>query len=564
MKSSLWTCPLVWYTGRRFEDPRERTNVMKPLSIATRRAWSRIQAGWIGLAWTALALGGALAQSPPAGDAPSTTVATMAADLATTGSAGIGAPEMQPTPQLEPGRAVPEVLKPKPADQPAATTGTLRLLSTMETYHKNVRTIHAVFDQVRIDEVFDETIESRGELWFDKPDRFRCDYADPNKMINLIVDDSLFIYTPELNQVDYWKFESPEERDLQLHQLLIGFGIDVDQLLHLYEIHSSEDEAGPLEELAREGLVECRPGPRGTIVIRDEPSESAKPTTLACLLRPHRPRNEADNFAVDMIQGVRDEISAHHYRFVYHCLDEDDYEQRMLRLARERWVCGVLADQRTPIGLIRELVDMGLPVTTINRQVPVAGVSCAVPDYERLARESVRMFVEKGYERIGFASIMTEEIRWDQTLKDANYPSESMRRGLRAAATARGMAEKDLVWIVERSGPVQPTPEFFGLPRRKPKDWRPLGVFVDIDRRAVSLLEAIRQTDLVLGTDIGVIGCYDLEIDRHTELPPSTWRIDPLAVGAAAVAQLISCIENGDTTPAVVKIPAEFVDRGTA
>jgi hypothetical protein len=56
-------------------------------------------------------------------------------------------------------------------------------------------------------------------------------------------------YVPRTEAADYWKFESAEKRDQQLHQLVIGFGVDTGELVKTYEIHSSEDEAEPAKEL---------------------------------------------------------------------------------------------------------------------------------------------------------------------------------------------------------------------------------------------------------------------------------------------------------------------------
>jgi outer membrane lipoprotein-sorting protein len=153
--------------------------------------------------------------------------------------------------------------------QTPISSGTLRLLRTMETFHKDVKTIHAIFGQVRTDEIFLEQVASKGELWFDKPNRFRCDYSDPEPMINLIVGEALYMYVKKLDQVDYWTFSSPEERDQQLHQLLIGFGFKADDLVKHYDIHSSVDEAGPLAELKAEKLD---PEKKVLFVIKPRPA----------------------------------------------------------------------------------------------------------------------------------------------------------------------------------------------------------------------------------------------------------------------------------------------------
>jgi outer membrane lipoprotein-sorting protein len=150
---------------------------------------------------------------------------------------------------------------------PEVTSGTLRLLRTLETFHKNVKTIHAKFDQLRIDETFQEDVKSSGELWFDKPSRFCAKYADPKPMITLITGDSLYVYVKELNQADVYTFASPEERDRQLHQLLIGFGFKADDLVKQYEIHSS-DEPGPAAELVKEKL---NPEKTALFIIKPRP-----------------------------------------------------------------------------------------------------------------------------------------------------------------------------------------------------------------------------------------------------------------------------------------------------
>ena len=134
-----------------------------------------------------------------------------------------------------------------------ATSGTLRLLRELEAFHKNVKTIHATFHQLRVDEVFREPVESEGKLWFDKPSsRFRADYANPDEMINLIVGNALYMYVKKLQQVDQYTYASAEERDQQLHELLIGFGFKADDLVRQYEIHSSADEPAVQSELERE------------------------------------------------------------------------------------------------------------------------------------------------------------------------------------------------------------------------------------------------------------------------------------------------------------------------
>lgn len=188
-------------------------------------------------AWTALALFASAAAAPaqeakapaiapaPAAQTSTATTATHPAALAAAKPTSASATLSQPT------------------------SGTLRMLRTLEAFHKDVKTVHATFHQVRVDEVMMDKVPSEGELWYKKPTLFRADYTDKQPMTTLILEDALYLYVPELKEVDYWKFENAQKRDQQLHQLLIGFGFDVDELIRTYEIQSSEGDAAPLKEL---------------------------------------------------------------------------------------------------------------------------------------------------------------------------------------------------------------------------------------------------------------------------------------------------------------------------
>lgn len=142
-----------------------------------------------------------------------------------------------------------ETLRAAASDRPVSSA-TVGLLRKLEALHKDQKTIHATFQQTRRDAAFDEDVESPGELWFEKPAAYRCDYAKPQELKTLIAGTTFYMYHPELKQVDFWKYESAEERDQQLHQLLIVFGFNADELVRRYDIRSSLDDAALAAELA--------------------------------------------------------------------------------------------------------------------------------------------------------------------------------------------------------------------------------------------------------------------------------------------------------------------------
>lgn len=132
---------------------------------------------------------------------------------------------------------------------------TLALLKELERRNGNEKTVHAAFKQIRHDESMDEDIVSSGTLWFKRnPEMFRCDYANPQPMITIIIPSAWYLYTQEFNQVDFFQFETREEFRQNLDTLMLGFGFKASELAHRYTIQSSEADAATLAELKKQGL----------------------------------------------------------------------------------------------------------------------------------------------------------------------------------------------------------------------------------------------------------------------------------------------------------------------
>lgn len=189
--------------------------------------------------------------------------------------------ERSPIPVATPDDGEPsDVRVPEPATAHTVSTPTLRLLRTLETFHADVKTIQASFTQVRVDEIFMDQVESEGRLWFRKPYHFRCDYHDPHPIVNLIVNMDLYIYVEELEEVDHWRFESEQQRNQNLHQLLIGFGFDTEHLVRRYRIRCSEDDAQLAEQLREQGK-----STENNILFEIQPRPATKETCPFSVLR---------------------------------------------------------------------------------------------------------------------------------------------------------------------------------------------------------------------------------------------------------------------------------------
>lgn len=123
------------------------------------------------------------------------------------------------------------------AQQESSENDAVKTLRLLENKYKGVITFTGEFDQIKKSEMLLEEIKSNGQFYYEKPDRFRCDYAKPNESINIFVKDSAWVYVPELKQVEkYYIGTGDSNAGESLNQMLIGFGVSTDDLLKKYTI----------------------------------------------------------------------------------------------------------------------------------------------------------------------------------------------------------------------------------------------------------------------------------------------------------------------------------------
>lgn len=316
-----------------------------------------------------------------------------------------------------------------------------------------------------------------------------------------------------------------------------------------------------VQMIGQEGLVSSGGGRGGTVVLRRRPPVTQS-TLIGGLLRQPKPRDSIDNFALEMIQGIREEISRQDHRLLYHGIDEEQFQGRMLELVDDSLVCGFLLDQKVPLTTIRVLAESGFPTVLFNRHEDLPNLCTVEPDRLAIARESIRMFRQKGYERIGLYKVAPEVKNELQAAE--YYPVIAMQAAFLQAAEELGFDESKRLLIAEPESSDQASnPASYGFPLRKPDDWRRLGILTVTDVNAVQMIRTLPQTDLKLGRDVGIIGCFDLEISRSNPVRTSTWRIDANAIGSTAVRELLARVENPSLPASTVKISGQFIDRGT-
>lgn len=146
-------------------------------------------------------------------------------------------------------------------DASTMTAQTLALIQDLEARHATINTVTLDFRQEKVTEFFeDDVLKSSGKIWFSKPDYFRVDYAPPNEYVMLINRQIAYQYSAEIEQLERFVFASTQERDQQIHALMLGFDFRVDVVTQNYKVTSSSDDEALAAQLssapnAGEGLI---------------------------------------------------------------------------------------------------------------------------------------------------------------------------------------------------------------------------------------------------------------------------------------------------------------------
>jgi outer membrane lipoprotein-sorting protein len=170
--------------------------------------------------------------------------------IATLVAGVLSAQDAAPTP--EPGgasSATPAVSTETPAADPREAA--IAFLRSIEEQNKNVTTLYGRFEQVRVNPMFLEEINSTGEFWYAKPDRFRCDYKQPAAVSFYMSGNEVVTYTPELAQVE--KYRIPGGNDsAPINQMLVGFGVQTEKILEVFTVRLAPVQPSDEAQLAIE------------------------------------------------------------------------------------------------------------------------------------------------------------------------------------------------------------------------------------------------------------------------------------------------------------------------
>ena len=310
--------------------------------------------------------------------------------------------------------------------------------------------------------------------------------------------------------------------------------------------------------LVAEGLVDVAAGCDGSRV-RSAATKTVMKGTVATLFRSLYGCTEMERAGLPMIQAVCDEINRRGLQQIQHTVNHEDCAARIVELARKGGVGSVLLDQATPLSTILEISRAPAPVVLFGRSLLAPNVSCVAPDYAHMGRETLARLREMGCERFVFCCSRSDERTWNEALFAVHDGYLLFRGGLHAAASEAGCE------VEEAPEPATPAAErmsaSYGLPRKKPADWKRLGAVCFDSSTAVALLASLEDGPYALGEDVEVVVAVSCAPEAPAMRKASVWRADLPALARTALGLIVERMGEPQAPPRAVATPVTFVER---
>lgn len=234
----------------------------------------------------------------------------------------------------------------------------------------------------------------------------------------------------------------------------------------------------------------------------------------------------------ELVRIVEDEAYRHGYRVLVCNTDEDHEKQAAyLRMLADERVLGVILSPSNPTGdEIRELIDTGIPVVALDREVADPRADSVVGENADSVREATELLIAGGYRSIACVS------GWHTV-----GTSAERQRGYGEAMVAAGLKPVTVETDSRIEGGQRVATELFAA------EDRPDALVVLNNLMVLGTLAAAREANVRIPDDVALIGVDDPVWARFAA-PPLTMIAQPVReMAVSAMEFLRERISDGRT-----------------
>ncbi|MDK1387412.1 Catabolite control protein A [Ensifer psoraleae] len=257
-----------------------------------------------------------------------------------------------------------------------------------------------------------------------------------------------------------------------------------------------------------------------------------------------------NSFFAELAVGVDAVVqSAGFVQFLANTSEKIERQREVIASMREHGVSGLIISpaRGTEASDLAPLVESGIPVVLVVRDIAGAGVSSLTSDNHAGAVAAVRHLIERGHRRIAFLGGFADTAVF-----------ESRVRGYRDALLEAGLGPQSELVIgsaPSRAGGVTAIEQAMMLKER------PTAALCFNDAVAFGVCDGLRARRLEPGADFAVIG-FDDVIEAKTAVPAlTTVSVDPQGMGERAAELLLKQIKAGRAEPEAIVSSVRLVVR---
>ena len=278
------------------------------------------------------------------------------------------------------------------------------------------------------------------------------------------------------------------------------------------------------------------------------PQESGYTSTLGVIVA-----NIASPFFAALIESIEESASARGYNIILCNSDNQLKKQReCLDLLIEKRVDGLII---VPVEMedpsLQNLVDQGLLIVQADRYVEGIKCDAVISDNERSACQAVNFCIQQGYERIAIVS---------------GPLSHSTGRG-RMAGYRKALEDSNLPILDKyvKLGGLKSSSGYQLASELLESDQRPDALFVTTVEMTIGVLLSIRDHDLIIPDDVGVVAFDEFENACLLEPPLTTVEQPVHDLGAAATDLLVRRIDNNlnGYEPVTIQLRSHLIVRNS-
>lgn len=256
----------------------------------------------------------------------------------------------------------------------------------------------------------------------------------------------------------------------------------------------------------------------------------------------------------DVIRGAEDLARSKGYAVMLTNSEGDPaLDAKHLHLFLRRRVDGIIlstAETGSP-DVARALLDPTVPYVVLDRDTPPnSRVSSVYGDHAAGMQDATTHLIQHGHTAIALIS-------GPEQLK----PARERVDGFRAAFAAAGLKPPAGLIQIGSLRPEFGRVQTVELLRGRN---RPTAIIAGSNRLLTGVLEGIHETGFVVGRDLALVGCDDVDLARLYRPPISVVIRDQYRMGQVACELIIERLANPEAPIRTVTLPTQFVKRASS